>query len=384
LANGDSEVLLEFRTVRDGEMRWIESRTLISYNEAGKPVRRIGAQIDVTERKQAEQALAERNTQLELAHKAARVGSYTYDLSAGMMRFSRAGNVTYGLSERTLEITAQQWSARVHRDDIQRLRAEHIRAFKERRPELVSEFRIVRPRGEVRWIEARSLIAYDHAGRAGGMTGVYIDVTERRRSEDHKKVLIAELDHRVKNMLACVAAIAKRSQECSRSVDEFLGVLNGRINSMANTHALLSRSRWEGVGLGELVRSELAFCAKDESALIEGPEVDLAAMATHALAMVLHELTTNAAKYGALSNDHGRVVVRWRRPSRGPSRGKLVLEWRETGGPRVVAPKATGYGTSVIRNLVPYELGGTVDYMLAPEGIRCKFEIPARWLSGRS
>jgi PAS domain S-box-containing protein len=379
LANGESEVLLEFRTVRHGEMRWIESRTLISYNEAGKPVRRIGAQIDVTERKQAEEALAERNTQLELTHKAARVGSYTYDVSAGMMRLSRANNVTYGLSERTLEITDQQWLSRVHRDDNQRLRAEHIRAFKEQRPELVSEFRIVRPGGEVRWIETRSLIAYDHAGRAVRMTGVYIDVTERRSGEDHKKMLIAELDHRVKNMLACVAAISKRSQERSRSVKEFLDVLNGRINSLANAHALLSRSRWEGVGLGELVRSELAFCAKDETALIEGPEVDLAAMATQALAMVLHELTTNAAKYGALSNRHGRVMVRWRRQSRGPSRGKLVLEWRETGGPTVVEPKATGYGTSVIRNLVPYELGGTVDYVLVPDGIRCKIEIPARW-----
>jgi two-component sensor histidine kinase len=116
-------------------------------------------------------------------------------------------------------------------------------------------------------------------------------------------------------------------------VQEFLNVLNGRINSLANAHALLSRSRWEGVGLGELVRSELAFCAKDETALIEGPKVDLAAMATQTLAMVLHELTTNAAKYGALSNGHGRVMVCWRRQSRGPSRGKLVLEWRETGGP---------------------------------------------------
>ena len=379
LANGDSEVLLEFRTVRHGEMRWIESRTLISYNEAGKPVRRVGAQIDVTDRKQAEQALAERNTQLELAHKAARVGSYTYDVSTGSMRFSRANNVTYGLSERTLEVTAEQWLSRVHRDDIQRLRAEHIQAFKEQRSELVSEFRIVRPGGEVRWIEARSLIAYDHADRAVRMTGVYIDVTERRSSEDHKKMLIAELDHRVKNMLACVAAIAKRSQERGRSVKEFLDVLNGRINSLANAHALLSRSRWEGVGLGELVRSELAFCVKDETALIEGPEVDLSAMATQALAMVLHELITNAAKYGALSNGHGRVMVRWRRQSRGPSRGKLVLEWRETGGPPVVAPKMTGYGTSVIRNLVPYELGGTVDYVLVPDGTRCKIEIPARW-----
>jgi PAS domain S-box-containing protein len=379
LANGESEVLLEFRTVRHGEMRWIESRTLISYNEAGKPVRRIGAQIDVTERKQAEQALAERNTQLELTHKAARVGSYIYDVSTGMMRFSRANNVTYGLSERTLEVTAEQWLSRVHRDDIQRLRAEHIQAFKEQRSELVSEFRSVRPGGEVRWIEARSLITYDHADRAVRMTGVYIDVTERRSSEDHKKMLIAELDHRVKNMLACVAAIAKRSQERSRSVKEFLDVLNGRINSLANAHALLSRSRWKGVGLGELVRSELAFCAKDETALIEGPEVDLAALTTQTLAMVLHELTTNAAKYGALSNGHGRIIVRWRRQSRGPSRGKLVLEWRETGGPPVVAPKTTGYGTSVIRNLVPYELGGTVDYVLVPDGIRCKIEIPARW-----
>src|SRR5215831_16719666 len=246
LANGESEVLLEFRTVRHGEMRWIESRTLILYNEAGKPVRRIGAQIDVTERKQAEQALAERNTQLELAHKAARVGSYTYDVPTGMMRFSRANNVTYGLSERTLEVAAEQWLSRVHWDDIQRLRAEHVQAFKEQRSELVSEFRIVRPGGEVRWLEARSLIAYDHADRAVRMTGVYIDVTERRSSEDHKKMLIAELDHRVKNMLACVAAIAKRSQERSRSVQEFLNVLNGRINSLANAHALLSRSRWEG------------------------------------------------------------------------------------------------------------------------------------------
>lgn len=97
----ESEVLLEFRTVRHGETRWIVSRTLISYNEAGKPVRRIGAQIDVTVRKQAEQALAERNTQFELAHKAARVGSYTYDVSTERMRFSRANDVTYGLSERT-------------------------------------------------------------------------------------------------------------------------------------------------------------------------------------------------------------------------------------------------------------------------------------------
>jgi PAS domain S-box-containing protein len=208
-ANRDSELVLEFRILRHGEVRWIESRVLVSYDEAGKPVRRIGANIDVTERKQAEQALAERNAQFDLAHRAARVGCYTHDISAKTMLISRASMATYGLSQSTIEITARQWQARVHRDDVQRLRAEHILAFKERRHELVSEFRIVRPGGEVRWIESRSLIAYDHVGRAERMTGIYIDVTDRRKAEDHKSLLIAELDHRVKNVL--VGAVSKGS-----------------------------------------------------------------------------------------------------------------------------------------------------------------------------
>jgi two-component sensor histidine kinase len=212
------------------------------------------------------------------------------------------------------------------------------------------------------------------------MTGVYIDVTERRKAEDHKNLLIAELDHRVKNVLACVAAVAQRSRESSKSADDFLDVLNGRINALANTHALLSRSRWEGVNVAELVRTELAFCAQKGSASIDGPDVELASDAVQPVAMVLHELATNATKYGALSNGHGRISVRWRRPSSGRASGKLVLEWRETGAARHVAPVAAGYGMSVIRDLIPYELGGTVDYQLGREGAECRLEIPAKWL----
>ena len=214
------------------------------------------------------------------------------------------------------------------------------------------------------------------------MTGVYIDVTERRKAEEHKNLLIAELDHRVKNVLACVAAVAQSSRESSRSADEFIDALNDRINSLSNTHALLSRSHWQGVDLGELVRSELAFCTRDDSALIEGPHVDLAAEATQPVAIVLHELATNAAKYGALANGHGRVIVRWRRQANGSSDGKLVLEWRETGGPPLAASNAPGFGTSVIRDLMPYELGGAVDYELAREGARCRLQIPANGRAG--
>jgi two-component sensor histidine kinase len=297
------------------------------------------------------------------------------------MRIFRASAANQDLSDSTVEMTAPQWLARVHRDDVERLREEHISAFQQRRRELINEFRFVRPGGEVRWIESRSLIDYDRNGRAERITGVYIDVTERRKTEDDKSLLIAELDHRVKNVLACVAAVAKSSRECSRSPDEFIEDLNGRINALAGTHALLSACRWEGVSLSELVHNELAFCAKDGNAQIEGPEVLLAAEATQPVAMVLHELATNATKYGALSNGRGRVSIRWRKTSRGRSNGKLVFEWRETCGPPVAPSSTTGYGTSVICDLIPYELGGVVDYKLAREGAVCRLEIPAKWLS---
>jgi PAS domain S-box-containing protein len=349
-------------------------------DEKGAVVGVVSMKLDISERKRAEAALDERNAQLDLAHVAARVGSFTYDTIAGTVRFSGGSAPIFGGSTKSdMEITSEQWCARVHPDDMQRLRAENARAFKERRRELVSEFRFVLPGGEIRWVEARSVVAYNDAGRAERITGVYIDLTERRKTEDHKNLLIAELDHRVKNVLACVAAIAQRSRECSRSSDEFLEVLNGRINSLANAHALLSRSRWEGVEIGELVRNELAPCMTADRNLIEGPDIVLAAEATQPLSMVLHELATNASKYGALSSRCGRVSVSWERQS--SSHDRLALEWRETGGPTIVAPGPSGYGSSVIRDLIPYELGGSVDYVLAPEGVRCKVEIPAKWLS---
>ena len=114
--------------------------------------------------------------------------------------------------------------------------------------------------------------------------------------------------------------------------------------------------------------------------LVQGPDVVLAAEATQPLAMVLHELTTNAAKHGALSSRGGQVSVCWERQSSCTSQGGLALEWRETGGPPILVPGPSGYGASVIRDLIPYELDGFVDYVLAPEGVRCRFEIPEKWL----
>ena len=155
--------------------------------------------------------------------------------------------------------------------------------------------------------------------------------------------------------------------------------LDHRIKSLASTHDLLSRSHWHGVPLAEIVRREFAPYATGNSE-IAGPDITLKAEATQAVAMVLHELTTNAAKYGAFSCPGGRVLLRWSWLQNG-KQPRLAIDWKETGGPSVVAPSRSGYGTCVVRELIPFELGGTVDLAFAGDGLRCRLEIPCEWVS---
>jgi PAS domain S-box-containing protein len=209
-------------------------------------------------------------------------------------------------------------------------------------------------------------------------TGVVRDITRRRLAEERQRLLIAELDHRVKNVLARVAAVADSTGDVSSSIDGFIRALKGRIRSMAAAHELLSQSGWQGVGLTTLVHNQLAPYATDENVTIGGTDVVLSAPATQAVAMVLHELVTNAAKYGALSSPSGRVSIGWERKANGAAAAMLSLEWRERDGPPVAAEVRSGYGTDLIRDLIPHELGGTVDLAFAPDGACCRIEIPLR------
>jgi two-component sensor histidine kinase len=201
----------------------------------------------------------------------------------------------------------------------------------------------------------------------------------RRRAEEHQRSLNAELDHRIKNLLATVSAIINRTHEGSRSLADFVAALDGRIRAMAATHELLSLSHWHGVSLA--VRRELEPYFADNIE-VGGPSVTLKAEAAQILAMVLHELVTNAAKYGALSTRSGRASIRWFLTLNGNVRDRLTIEWQERGGPLVRASSQSGYGMSVIRELIPYEFGGTVDYKLTPEGVRCQLNIPVAQLNG--
>jgi two-component sensor histidine kinase len=230
------------------------------------------------------------------------------------------------------------------------------------------------------WLEEASRAEFDAAGRYVRLKGLTLDITKRKRAEEHQDVLIAELDHRVKNVLARVAVVAMFTRESSRSMDEFGQALNRRIQSMADAHALLSQSRWHGVGLADLVHRQLAPYTTSATATIGGPDVTLTAAATQAVAMALQELVTNALKYGALSTPDGRVSVSWDRRPSGDAAARLMIAWRELGGPPILAPTKSGYGTSLIRDLIPHELGGTVDLVFASDGVYCRIEIP---LEGR-
>jgi PAS domain S-box-containing protein len=214
----------------------------------------------------------------------------------------------------------------------------------------------------------------DVAGRRM-FTGIVRDITERKRTEEHQALLVAELDHRVKNILAQVAVVASSTRQGSRSIDEFLQSLDGRIQSMAAAHSLLSKSGWQSAGLNTLVRNQLAPYATGANVTISGIDIALPPARIQALARVLHELATNAAKYGALSIPGGQVSVSWDCKPDGKAT-KLILIWRECGGPPVTSEVQSSYGVDLIRNLIPHEIGGMVDLVFLAEGVSCKIEVP--------
>jgi two-component sensor histidine kinase len=192
----------------------------------------------------------------------------------------------------------------------------------------------------------------------------------------HQRLLVAELDHRVKNILAQVVAIVDAARQSSSSIDDFARSVGGRIQSMSAAHTLLSNSRWQNVKLDALVRIELIpYISSTNIKISAGTDVMLTPAEAQALGSVLHELATNAVKYGALSIPSGRVSVGW---DRKPNGSALILEWRELGGPPVASRVQSGYGTHLIRDLIPHELGGAVDLVFAAEGVSCRIEIPVK------
>ncbi|WP_439541410.1 sensor histidine kinase [Hyphomicrobium sp.] len=202
-------------------------------------------------------------------------------------------------------------------------------------------------------------------------------IAERRTAETRQTLMVRELNHRVKNALTVVQAVVERSREGTSSMGDFYAALGGRIRSMARTHSLLSRERWHGLELEELVAAELAPFQVSDAHTVHGPRVMLGPSLAQSLNLVLHELSTNAAKYGALSQPGGTVAVTWAVEETGPNvADTLVITWKETcpAALRDIGPE--GFGLATIRELLQYETEGTVDLTFPPTGALCVIRLP--------
>ncbi|HLK82762.1 MAG TPA: HWE histidine kinase domain-containing protein [Xanthobacteraceae bacterium] len=195
------------------------------------------------------------------------------------------------------------------------------------------------------------------------------DVTERKRAEARMQLLMREINHRAKNILSVVQAMAHQTE--ASSCEEFIARFDERIQSLSASHDLLVRSEWRNVPLAELVRSQLAHfrALLDGRIIVRGPDLRITATAAQAIGMANHELATNASKYGALSNDRGRVDIAWCVERSEAGSDRFTIEWSESGGPTVVPPKRRGFGWSVLCELTKMSLGADVTLDYAPTGL---------------
>jgi PAS domain S-box-containing protein len=325
------------------------------------------------ERRHHEAVLEESEARLQEALTVGAVMAFQWDPRSGLSQRSENAAQILGFDPRR-DFTAAQFLARVHPDDRAGFKA-LVNKVSVDSPCYSVTFRFIRVDGREVWLEETSKAEFDTAERVVRLKGLTRDITRRKQAEERQDVLIAELDHRVKNVLARVAVVAMHTRQGSGTMDEFVRALGGRIQSMAAAHSLLSQSRWYGVGLTDLIRHQLAPYTTDANTTICGPDVMLTSAETQAVAMVIHELVTNAAKHGALSRPNGRVSVSWDRTGTDAA-AILTIAWRELGGPAIAATVQSGYGSSLIRDLIPHELGGTVDLVFALDGACCKIEIP--------
>ncbi|MGO4683885.1 response regulator [Hyphomicrobium sp. 2TAF46] len=314
--------------------------------------------------------LQESEERLRLASEAAKLATFEFDQKSQTLQWS--ANISDVLHNKLpLHQTFESFMAFVHEDDREMVRS-YVRTANYAETTAELEFRVTGARG-VAWILARARAFNTNNAETPRVLGTLLDITDRKSAESHQQLLMAELDHRVKNILANVAAIARLSSSNAVSVKSFAAALDGRIHAMSAAHDLLRQSSWTGVDLHELVQGALApFRSRsDNDIVVEGERVRLTSKFGQSMALVLHELVTNAVKHGALSKPGGRVSVDWARIVT-PDGDKIRFSWQESGGPLCTKPERNGFGLAVIRSAAS-ECGGVAEMTFAPEGFQFNF-----------
>jgi two-component sensor histidine kinase/GAF domain-containing protein len=332
------------------------------------------AQVELAQRRRAEE-------RLKFALDAGRLGSWELDVETRAYLASDICKANYGRGPDD-DFAFADLIASVHPGDRERMTAA-IEAAIRHGAEYDIEYRVRTPAGETRWVHARGRAAQttDHGG-ARRMAGVSLDVTERKRAEERQKLLVNELNHRVKNTLVSVQSIASQTLRTTETPEAFREAFEGRIMALSHTHNLLTEQNWEGVSLRDIFDFELeAFAARDRIGFDYAQDLQLSPKATVALGMAVHELATNALKYGALSVPEGAVRVVWALESGQPGDAPcLRLTWTERDGPPVAPPTRHGFGARLLEKGLAGELSAQVSLAYDSLGLVCTMRLPIRAL----
>jgi PAS domain S-box-containing protein len=308
-----------------------------------------------------------------LALKASNVAAWVWDLESDYVDCDPELRELFGVTH--LEpIKAAEIFSQIHPDDVKEVEGQ-MHSVLITDADFKAEFRIP---SNNKWLMGQgSVLSRDVDGKAQTIAGVNIDITEQKHSEEKTNLLLRELNHRVKNTLAMLQSIANQTLKNSRTPEEFKKAFSGRIRSLAAAHTLLSDKEWEPINLYKLLRDQVNVYVDDidKQLVIEGDEATLGPEEALALGMVLHELATNAAKYGAISIANGYIQI-ITKTSKVEGEDFLTLNWKEINGPTVTPPQTTGFGSIMIKRSLDKIVGSKVHLEYLPEGVEAKIELP--------
>lgn len=367
---------IEYRFTVDGGERWLHERSEPEFNFAGEIIGAFGVIQDITDRRAIETSRAASEERLRLALDAAGMAVWDLDLRTGVDVWNDQSYRMLGYEPAEISPGFETWSNHMHPDDRDRVTSNFLQSL-QRESEVANENRMIDRHGNIRWVSARGRTAVDAQGRPVRSYGVITDITDRKQAEERDRLLSAEVNHRAKNLLAVVQAVAlQTARYCEPG--HFTQVFDERLKSLAASHDLLVNSKWHGVEFSALVHAQLAHFADlfGTRITLTAQHADLTADAAQAIGLALHELVTNAAKYGALSSTGGTITITLCIKQSAPSQ-RVQLRWQEHGGPPVSPPVRRGFGHAILMNMAPYTLGATVDMTYQPSGLIWELDAPA-------
>lgn len=370
---GGGAINVEYRIRRqdDGALRWVETFGR-AFFEGGQCVRFVGVVSDVTARREAIDQLLRQEETLRLAVDAADVGTWDFNIDTGELTWSDRCYAMLGVKIGE-PVGVGTFETCIHPADRDRV-AEAMRLAQDPqvRADYAVEFRVIGRDDHVeRWVNTKGKVFFGDDGRPCRFVGAVVNVTDRKRAELHLRLLVNELNHRVKNSLATIQAIAAQSFTGDRALPQAQEAFSSRIVALAEAHDLLTRENWEGADLYDVTARLAELHGGQARFELSGPAVRLSPKTALSLSMALHELATNAIKYGALSTPEGRVRVAWAlAPGPGPAR--LDLTWTERGGPPVKPPTDRGFGSRLIERGLAAELSGSAAIDFRPDGVICR------------